>query len=261
MNAEQPDSDHGRSIADPARRQARPRANSSTAREPLKREIEEARLLLDQGLTTEVQQRLTSIIKAARHDASLLAQARSMLSASLEMQGHYRESLEAVLMYESAEARAGLDAEATASVRVQIGLAYNYTGDHPKAIAVLNATLREATENGSDAQMGSGHTCPLARVGALGHRDTTSNPTCARPRAEGAGALSRTGSLARHGEAYFAIAMADFYEGQWEAALRNFQQALKLIGEYPAPTCSARFTTNMAGACGPQRPAGRDQLS
>ena len=77
-----------------------------------------------------------------------------MLSAALEMQGHYRESLEAVQMYELPESRAKLDADATACLRVQIGLAYNYTGDQPKAIALLNAALREETENGSHAHLG-----------------------------------------------------------------------------------------------------------
>jgi hydrogenase-4 transcriptional activator len=225
-------------------RQARPRSNSSSSREPLRREIEEVRLLLDQGLTTEVQSRLTSIIKAARHDASLLAQARSMLSASLEMQGHYRESLETVLMYEAPAERAGLDAEANGAARVQIGLAYNYTGDHPKAIAVLNAALREATETGSDAQMGAVYVA-LARV----YRSINEYPI-ARDHAQKALEHYRgTGDWRGMAEAYFAIAMADFYEGHWEAALDNFQQALKLIGDHPAPYLLGKIYTNMAGAC------------
>jgi hydrogenase-4 transcriptional activator len=248
LNAEQQQQQRGTEssvaqLTDTARKQPRTRSNSSS-REPLKREIEEVRLLLDQGLTTEVQQRLTSIIKAARHDVSLLAQARSMLSASLEMQGHYRESLDTVLMYEQAEARVGLDAEAMASVRVQTGLAYNYTGDHPKAIAVLNATLREATENGSDAQMGAVYVA-LARV----YRSINEYPI-ARDHAQKALEHYRgTGDWRGMAEAYFAIAMADFYEGHWEAALDNFQQALKLIGDHPAPYLLGKIYTNMAGAC------------
>ncbi|MGB7925616.1 MAG: sigma 54-interacting transcriptional regulator [Pyrinomonadaceae bacterium] len=232
-------------VADGRSRPPRSRSNSSSAsREPLKREIEEVRLLLDQGLTTEVQSRLTSIIKAARHDASLLAQARSMLSASLEMQGHYRESLDTVLMYEAIDARAGLDAEANSAARVQIGLAYNYTGDHPKAIAVLNATLREATETGSDAQMGAVYVA-LARV----YR-SINEYQIARDHAQKALEHYRgTGEWRGMAEAYFAIAMADFYEGHWEAALDNFQQALKLIGDHPAPYLLGKIYTNMAGAC------------
>ena len=33
-------------------------------------------------------------------------------------------------------------------LRVQIGLGYNYNGDHPKAIAMLKSTLRDYAENG-----------------------------------------------------------------------------------------------------------------
>src|SRR5215831_19574578 len=101
-------------------------------------ELEEINDLLDQGLSTKVESKLRAIIKSARGNESLVARARCALSKSLEMQGRYRESLEAVAIYETAESRAGLDNEAVAGVRVQIGLAYNYSGDHPKAIAVLN---------------------------------------------------------------------------------------------------------------------------
>src|SRR3982750_4555311 len=89
LNREQRGSETpGGQLADARRSSGMPRARSNSSQEPLKREIEEVRLLLDQGLTTEVQSRLTSFIKAtARHDPQLLALARSMLSASLEMRG------------------------------------------------------------------------------------------------------------------------------------------------------------------------------
>src|ERR1051325_6537035 len=93
------------------RRQARS-SRTNSQRESLKKEIEEVRLLLDQGLSTEVQSRLASIIKAARQDASVMAEAHAMISAALEMQGRFHESLETVLIYEQPEARAALDTEA-----------------------------------------------------------------------------------------------------------------------------------------------------
>src|SRR5919201_339707 len=78
-------------------------------------------------------------IAAARREPVILARARRLLSSALEIKGRYGDSLEAVQMYESADSQGPLDAETYASVRVQLGLAYNYSGDHPKAIAVLKA--------------------------------------------------------------------------------------------------------------------------
>jgi len=113
------------------------------------RELDEVHSLLDQGLSSEAKDRLTSVISSARNHPSVLALARCALSTALEMQGHYRDSLAAVAMYESPESRAKLDDKTVSFLRVQIGLAYNYNGDHPKAVAMLKSTLRDYSENGA----------------------------------------------------------------------------------------------------------------
>ena len=98
------------------------------------------------------------LIAAARNNPSVLALARCALSTALEMQGQYRESLAAVAMYESPESRAKLDQQAVQSLKVQIGLAYNYNGDHPKAISILKGALREFSE--SDAEQNTVRSMP-----------------------------------------------------------------------------------------------------
>jgi DNA-binding NtrC family response regulator/tetratricopeptide (TPR) repeat protein len=231
-------------LADARARLQRVRSRTNVSREELTGELEEIRALLDQGLSSEVKTRLTPLISAVRHDASLLAQARCLLSAALEMQGHYRESLEAVQMYELPESRAKLDAEATSCLRVQIGLAYNYTGDQPKAIALLNAALKEETETGAHAHLGSIYAA-MARV----YR-SISEYTIARDHSQKALEHYReTGDWRGLAEAYFGIAMADTFEGHYEAALENFEQALKLVGDHPAPYLLGKIYSNMAGAC------------
>jgi hydrogenase-4 transcriptional activator len=220
-----------------------PRAGGSVSHEALMEELEEARLLQRQGLSTAAESRLESLIKLAQKDAQVLAQARIALSEALDMQGCYRESLEAVQMYETPEARTKLDAEVAIQLRVRLGLAYNYTGDHPKAVAVLNATLKEAAENGSDAQLGlvyvslahiyrSINECPIARDHAQKSLEHYRN----------------TGDWRGLAEAYLAIALADTYEGNYEAALENYEQALKLVGDHQAPYFLGKIYTNMAGA-------------
>ena len=220
------------------------RARAQAARQSLERELEEVRLLLDQGLTSEVLQRTTSLMRASRQDPSLLARARCLLSSALEMQGRYRESLEAVQMYEQPEERAKCDPATSIYLGVQLGLAYNYTGDHPKAIALLNGALREATAHGGGAQVGSVYVA-LARV----YR-SINEYTIARDHAQKALEHFRgTGDWRGLAEANFGIALAEVYEGDYEPALEHFGQALKLVGDHPAPYLLGKLYTNMAGVC------------
>src|SRR5258708_20743420 len=139
-----------RSVVDlaDARVRLKSRARTDTSIESLRLELENIRTLLDQGLSIEARSRLTALISAARHNPSILALARCALSVALEMQGHYRESLAAIAMYESPESRVKLNEEADRALHVQISIAYNYNGDHPKAISLLKTALRELTENG-----------------------------------------------------------------------------------------------------------------
>ena len=227
-----------------ARERLRSRGRPAATRESLKAELEAIHVLLDQGLSSEAESRLELLLKAARHDPSQLAMARCALSAALEMKGRYRESLEAILMYESAVARARLDKEAQVSLRVQIGLAYNYTGDHPKAVALLNATLRDVTEKGNEEQRGSVYLA-LARV----YRSINEH-TIARDHANKAlEHFRREGSWRGMAESYFGIAFVEMQSGDYEASLSNFEQALKLVGDHPATYLLGKIYTNMAGGC------------
>ena len=102
--------------------------------------LEKIRLLLDQGQASGAQQVIERILKQTKsrqNTISFIAKIRCALSLTYEMQGRYRESLDAISAYENSLSREGLDDEALACVRLHLGLAYNYTGDHPKAVAML----------------------------------------------------------------------------------------------------------------------------
>ena len=211
------------------------------------RRLEDVRLLLDQGRATEAQTAIARLLKPTKTNritASLQAKVRCALSLSLEMQGRYRESLEAVAQYESVAARNELDQEALACVRVHLGLAYNYTGDHPKAVAILNVALRAAMDNESALQIGSVYVA-LARV----YR-SINEYTIARDYAQKALEYFRSaGDWRGLAEAYFGLALANVFEGQWEAGLENLEHARSLIGDHPATYLLGKIHTNMAGAC------------
>ncbi|HZT57192.1 MAG TPA: sigma 54-interacting transcriptional regulator [Pyrinomonadaceae bacterium] len=225
-----------------ARRAAAGRGVSSAA--PLEQQLEETRELLDRGLPSVAEPRLRQIITVAKRDRVALARARLMLSSALEMRGRYGDALEAVQMYETSDSSDALDAETLAAVRVQLGLSHNYTGDHPKAIAILNAELRAATERGgSDALLGDIYAA-LARV----YRSINEYSIARDHSNKALEYFRRTGDWRGLAEGYFGLAMADSHEGQYEHAFENFEQAIELIGDRPAAHVLGRIYNNMAGA-------------
>ena len=232
-----------RGVVDLADARVRIRSRVKPTTESLMGELDEIRSLLDQGLSTEAKDRLALLISTARYNPQVLALARIALSTALEQQGHYRDSLAAVAMYEAPEARVKMDDQTVSYLRVQIGLAYNYNGDHPKAIAMLKSTLRDYSDNGG---VNLGHIyAALSRI----YRSISEYPI-ARDYAQRALEYFRqSGEWRGMAESYFGVGVADIHEGNYESGLDNLEQALKLIGDRPAAYVLGRTYANMAGAC------------
>jgi hydrogenase-4 transcriptional activator len=219
-------------------------AAGNVSREQLAREIEEARRLLNRGLYRVAEERLAGAIASADDEPKLVGEARSVLSEALEWQGRYNEAFEVVRVYESADARAGLDAETSLELRVRLGIACNYTGDYPKSIALLKATLDEATEQGNDTQRGAAAVA-LARV----YR-SISEYTISRDFLQQAlESYRRAGDWRGLAEVYLGYGLVDAYEGHHERALDNYEQALKLVGKRASPHMLGRIYANMGGTC------------
>jgi len=205
-------------------------------------ELADINLLLDKGHPDDAQSRLTSLISQVRNQPVTLAEARLGLSLALEMNGHHRESLEAISMYESAEGRAKLPPDLALKLRVQISIAYNYCSDHPKAIALLQAALRELPEE--DASAGSIY-AGLARV----YRAIDEYPIARDNSWRALECYRQSGDWRGMAEAYFGVAYAEQHEGQYESSLENFKQALKLVGDHPSSFLLGKIYSNMAGVC------------
>ncbi len=221
----------------------RARANKP-ARESLIAELDAIELLLDKGQSSEARARLTSLISDSRNDPALLAQARLALSLAFEMHGKYRDSLEALSMYESADQRAGLPTALAAKVRAQMSIAYNFIGDHPKAIALLNAILRDLPEDDKE-----GNAAVVFAALARTYRSINEYPIAGDYSRRALELYRQSGDWRGMAEAYFGLAFADHGESRYEAALENFSQALKLIGDRPATFFLGKIYSNMASAC------------
>jgi DNA-binding NtrC family response regulator/tetratricopeptide (TPR) repeat protein len=225
-----------------ARRAAAGRGVSFPA--PLEQQLEEVQEHLDRGLPSAAESRLRQIITQARRDPSVLARARRLHSVTLEVVGRYRDSLEAVRVYESPESGKSLDAETFVSVRVQLAMAYNYMGDHPKAIALLQSELRAVTERGgSDELLGNIYTS-LARV----YRSINEYSIARDHNNKALDYFRRAGDWRGMADCYFGLGMADAHEGLYEKTLENFEQAIQLIGDRPAPFLLAKIHSNAAAA-------------
>jgi transcriptional regulator with GAF, ATPase, and Fis domain/tetratricopeptide (TPR) repeat protein len=206
--------------------------------------LEAARQLLDQNRSREAETSLTALIKSSRGDARLLARARVALSEALTMEGRSNESLASVAMYEPPESRAALDPETDIEVRAQLGLTFNYTGDFPKAIAILNAALRDAPEQGADSQRGAIYAA-LARV----YRSINEYPIARDHSERSLDHYRRAGNWRGLAEGYVGLSLVDILTGNYESGLALSEQAVKLIGDRPAPFLLGKIYANMAGAC------------
>jgi hydrogenase-4 transcriptional activator len=224
-----------------ARVRLRSRAAKATP-ESLAKELDAVQNLLDQGLTTEAQSQLNALLVHAQGDPSMLARARCALSTLLETRGEYRQSLEAVSMYEASDARANLDPALSAKIRVQIALAYNYNSDHPKAIALLKAAQRDIPEDSPEI---AAVYAALARV----YRRISEFPIARDYSQRALESYRQTGDWRGLAEAYFGLALADVHEGEPEASLAKFEQAVKLVGDHPANFLLGKIYINIAGAC------------
>nr|MBA2341755.1 tetratricopeptide repeat protein [Pyrinomonadaceae bacterium] len=226
------------------KRKAVENRNNTVRRERLRAEVEAIRELLDRGASSEAEERARQLIKSAHGDSSLLAEARCSLSLSLEMQARYRESFDAVAIYESPQEHEALQASTAATVRVQVARAYVMTGDHPKAIALLNMALRQATGDESDTEMGAIYTV-LARA----YRAINEHPIARDYAYKALEHYRRTGYWRGLSEAYFAVALSDFYESDYDSSIAHYEQAIKLVGDRPAHYLLGKLYGNMAGIC------------
>jgi transcriptional regulator with GAF, ATPase, and Fis domain/Tfp pilus assembly protein PilF len=206
--------------------------------------LEEINLLLDKGHSVEARTRLADLISANQSDPVILARARLALSLALEMHGDYHESLLAISMYEPAEERTSLPADLAVKLRVQISLACNYSGDHPKAISLLKSALRDLPEEDTNTEASAIYAA-LARV----YRSINEYPIARDYSQRALDIYRQSGDWRGLAEAYFGIALADHQEGNTESALENFEQALKLVGDHPATFFLGKIYVNMASAC------------
>ncbi len=232
------------SVVDLAHARARLRSHAKDSPTSFSEELDAINLLLDEGRSVEAKSRAATLMSAARKDRDILAGARLALSISLEMHGEHRDSLAALVMYEPPDTRSKLPRDLAAKVLVQVSSAYNYCGDHPKAIVLLQSELAEIPNSESDTRAGAIYAA-LARV----YRSINEYGIARDYSLRALEIYRQKGDWRGLAEAYFGLGRTDVDEGQYKSSLENYDQALKLVGDHPATFLLGKIYSNMAGAC------------
>lgn len=198
---------------------------------------------LRDGRSAEAESTILDALGTYSLSSDDIAHLKRLLSFTLETLGHYKESLDAVLEYESDEARKSLPVETQVRVLTQLAIAYNNSGDQPKAITLLKENRASATEHKLGTPLGN-IDIALARV----YRKLSELQICRDFAQKALHQFRETGEWLGMAEAYREIAMSLHQEGDSERALESFELGIKIIGSNSAPFMLGKLYTEMSGA-------------
>ncbi len=198
---------------------------------------------LREGLSGEAEKILIKTIDGFNHTPDNLANLKRLLSFTLETAGRYKESLETILAFADEENISRLGIETQIKVTTQLAIAFNNTGDQPKAITLLKENREKAVENKLSDLFGS-IDIALARV----YRKLAEFPICRDFAQKALDHFREDGRWLGMAEAYKEIANSYHQEGNSEKSIENFEHGINIIGENSAPFMLGKLYTDMSGA-------------
>ncbi len=198
---------------------------------------------LREGHSAEAEKILLKNIDGYSHTPDNFANLKRLLSFTLETIGRYKESLEAVIPFESEDEISKLSIETQVRVTTQLAIAYNNLTDQPKAVTLLKETLKKAEEN--DLRQLSGNIyIALARV----YRKLSEYPISRDFAEKALDHFRENGNWLGMAESYREIANTYHQEGNSERSIDNFELGIKIIGSNSAPFMLGKLYTDMSGA-------------
>ncbi|MFN0139930.1 MAG: sigma 54-interacting transcriptional regulator [Pyrinomonadaceae bacterium] len=198
---------------------------------------------LRDGKSNAAEALLTKTINSYTHKPDDLASLKRLLSFTLETTGRYRDSLDALSEYETAESRAELSPQTEILVRKQLGIALSNAGDQPKAITLLKDT-RETAEDVELSPLAGSVDIALARV----YRKLSEYPISRDYAERSLNYFRNNGDWLGMAEAYREIANSLHQEGHSDKAIEYFELGIKIIGNNSAPFMLGKLYTDMSGA-------------
>jgi len=198
---------------------------------------------LRDGRSAAAEETIGQVLATYKLSDDDIAHLKRLLSFTLETLGRYKESLDAVIEFEDEHSRESLSVETQIRVITQLAIAYNNSGDQPKAITLLKENRSNADENGLRGLLGS-IDIGLARV----YRKLSEYQICRDFAQKALDQFRETGDWLGMAEAYREIANSLHQEGNSERALENFELGIKIIGQNSAPFMLGKLYTDMSGA-------------
>ena len=199
---------------------------------------------LDGGYSSAAEKIIESTIKDYFCDENQTAVLITNLSYALETTGKYNESLEVIKNYETDFVLNELKPETAIRSLVQTSIAFNNTGNHPKAVALLDKAVKIAGNAAEVRHLLGNILVAYARV----YRKLNEFPL-ARTNAEKAlGYFREFGDWRGMAETYREIASAYHQSGFSEKSIESYNLAIKIIGERSAPFLLGKIYSDMSGA-------------
>lgn len=198
---------------------------------------------LREGRSAAAETTIRQALSTYQLSADEIAHLKRLLSFTLETIGRYKESLDSVIEFEDESSRETLNVETQVRVTTQLAIAYNNSGDQPKAITLLKENRSRAEQNDLRSQLGS-IDIGLARV----YRKLSEYQICRDFGQKALDQFRETGDWLGMAEAYREIANSLHQEGNSERAVENFELGIKIIGQNSAPFMLGKLYTDMSGA-------------
>ncbi len=203
----------------------------------------EIRRQIDKGFSGAAQKVLTATLENYWHTPENRAKLSCLLSYTFETQGCYKESLEAIEKYDDEQLLSQIGLKTQVSVITQLAISFNNTNDYPKAVALLNYALEEATAAQLNQSCGEIYVA-FSRV----YRKLNEFPISRDYAEKALNHFRENGDWRGIAESYQGVAMAYHQEGNSEKSLEFFDLAIKIIGDRSAPFVLGKIYSDMSGA-------------
>lgn len=211
-------------------------------RERLKETLEQIQENLNAGRAVAAEKSLVELLNNFSNSFETQAKLNYLLSFALETQGRYGESLKVIKPFEPELILQKLKPKTAIAVLIQIATAYNNVNFSVKALKLLDTAQQAAEKNDDFRQFFVEIYVALARV-----YQKLKKPKDALQYAErGLSNARETGDWYRMAEAYQILAAHYFQALDYQKSLDSFHQALKVIGERPAPFLLGRIYSDMS---------------
>ncbi len=221
----------------------RPLKPRRISEEKLAEIISETRDKLNGGLSSAAEKIIRETLADYLHSSENQAKLTQLLSYTLETQGRYKESLEIIEQYDSEELLSEMGLEMQICVIIQLAICFSNTNDYPKAVALLNYALEEATASSLRSLFGEIYVA-FSRV----YRKLNEFPISRDYAEKALDYFRETGDWRGMAESYQGIATTYHQEGNSEKSLEFFDLAIQIIAARRAPFLLGKIYSDMSGA-------------